>query len=304
LAPLDPQRIRPGEIFRALAVFVEPPSAEHASVAATLRLGELPPLAEHTDLFDFQFFPFASVYLGPEGMRGGEARDRVAGFWRALELEPPRDPDHLTVLLAAYGALLDKAEVATAAEADQWRHVCQVFLHEHLLSWLPLFLARLESHAAGFYGAWARQLRRVLTAEPLDERLAVTLAAALRDAEPLPDPRAEGGEPFLSALLAPVRTGFILTRDDLAGMAGELGLGRRIGERRYVLRNLLSQDATAVLRALARLAREAGSAAERSRMPPSTLDWWRGRARASAKLLESLAAEAKELNLLGDSVEN
>lgn len=312
MAPPDPQPIRPGEIFRALAVFVEPPSAEHESVAATLGLGEPPTLAEHTDLFDFQLFPFASVYLGPEGMRGGEARDRIAGFWRALELDPPHEPDHLTVLLATYGALLDQAEIAADKdadneadnEADHWRHVCQVFLHEHLLSWLPLFLTRLEagleSIGAGFYGAWARRLRRLLAAEPLDDRLAGTLAAALREADALPDPRSEGGDAFLNGLVAPARTGFILMRDDLAAMAEELGLGRRIGERRYVLRSLLSQDAAAVLRALAQLARDAGSAVEENGMPQSTCDWWRGRALASAELLEALAADASTLGFADD----
>ncbi len=304
MAPLDPQLIQPGEIFRAFAVLVEPPSAEHEAIAATLGLGKPPTPAEHTDIFDFQLFPFASVYLGSEGMRGGEARDRIAGFWRALELEPPRDPDHLTVLLAAYGALLDQAETAAGDEADHWRHVCQVFLHEHLLSWLPIFLTRLERGGGGFYCAWAQQLRRVLAAEPLDDRLAATLVAALREAEPLHHPRADGGEAFLGTLLVPVRTGFILTRDDLAGMAEELGLGRRIGERRYVLRSLLSQDAPAVLRALARLAQDAGSAVEESGIPVSTYDWWRGCAAASAKLLASLATEARELNLAGDLAEN
>ncbi len=237
-------------------------------------------------------------------MRGGDARDRIAGFWRALELEPPTDPDHLTVLLAAYGALLDQAELAGESEAEPWRHVCQVFLHEHLLSWLPLFLGRLESGDHAFYSAWARRLRRVLAAEPLDERLSGTLAAALREAEPLPDPRVEGGDAFLGALLVPVRAGFILTRDDLAALAEELGLGRRIGERRYVLQSLFSQDAPAVLRALARLAREAGSAAEASGIPPSTFDWWRARAAASAELLGALAGDAAAFELAGDLPEN
>ena len=54
----------------------------------------------HTDLFVFQLQPYASVYLGAEGMLGGEARDRIAGFWRALGASPPSEPDHLATMLA------------------------------------------------------------------------------------------------------------------------------------------------------------------------------------------------------------
>ena len=35
-------------------------------------------------------------------MLGGEARDRIAGFWRALGLVPPPEPDHLAVMLGLY----------------------------------------------------------------------------------------------------------------------------------------------------------------------------------------------------------
>lgn len=280
----------PGEIFRALAVFVEPPSPEHEPVAQTLDLGALPSLADHTDLFDFQLFPFASVYLGPEGMQGGEARDRIAGFWRVLELEAPNDPDHLTVLLAAYGALLDQAEAAPDEEAENWLHVSQVFLHEHVLSWLPLFLSKLGATGGEFYARWAGHLQLLLTVPELGV-VGDRLPAALREAEELPDPREEGGKAFLHGLLAPARTGFILTRDDLAGIAQGCELGRRIGERRYVLENLLGQDGQPVLEALAEFA-EAASKKELIGMPEVSAKWWRKRARSSSELLRGLAAAA------------
>lgn len=280
----------PGEIFRALAVFVEPPSPEHEPVARTLALGALPTRADHTDLFDFQLFPYASVYLGAEGMQGGEARDRIAGFWRVLELEPPNDPDHLTVLLAAYGALIDQAESAPDDEAENWLHVSRVFLHEHVLSWLPLFLAKLSLAGREFYSRWAAHLRNLISIPDLGS-VAEQLPAALREAESLPDPREAGGKAFLHGLLAPARAGFILTRDDLAEIARNCGLGRRIGERRYVLENLLAQDGGRVLRALSELAGQAADQDLRG-MPASTAAWWRQRATASGSLLRELAAEA------------
>ncbi len=277
-----------GEVYRALAVFVEPPSPEHEVVASVLELGELPTAAEHTDLFDFQLFPHASVYLSDSGFKGGEARDRIAGFWRVLELEPPRDPDHLTVLLAAYGALLDREAVAASGDHANWRHVRQVFLHEHLLSWLPLYLQAVREHAGTFHCRWVDRLEEVLASESLDEAVASELPAALRELAPVPDPRVEGGGPWLAALLAPARAGFILTRDALAGLARETGLGRRVAERRYVLEALLSQDARAVLEGLAELARPTGLEV----MPSVTRAWWQERAAATSSLLLELAADA------------
>lgn len=46
---------------------------------------------------------YASVYLGPDGALGGEGTDRAAGFWRAIGITPPAEPDHLTALLSLYG---------------------------------------------------------------------------------------------------------------------------------------------------------------------------------------------------------
>ena len=97
-----------GELFRALGSLVEPPTPAGQRVADLLDLGPLPGEAEYTELFLFQLTPYASVYLGPEGMLGGEARDRIAGFWRALQQEPPAEPDHLAVMLAFYARLTEE----------------------------------------------------------------------------------------------------------------------------------------------------------------------------------------------------
>ncbi|HEX8421973.1 MAG TPA: hypothetical protein VF634_01095, partial [Pyrinomonadaceae bacterium] len=60
------------ELFRALAVLAEPPVPESARVADALALGALPEASEYTEVFVFQLYPYASVYLGAEGMLGGE----------------------------------------------------------------------------------------------------------------------------------------------------------------------------------------------------------------------------------------
>src|SRR5438105_24123 len=77
------------ELFRALAVVCEGAGAEHQRVATALGLPAGASPADHTDAFVLQLPPYASMYLGAQGMLGGEAADRVAGFWRALGYVPP-----------------------------------------------------------------------------------------------------------------------------------------------------------------------------------------------------------------------
>ena len=283
------------ELFRALAVLAEPPERAGAGrVAEALGLGPLPEQSAYTDTFVFQLYPYASVYLGAEGMLGGEARDRVAGFWRALGQAPPTEPDHLPVMLALYARLCEfEAGESGAPAREGWRGARRAFLWEHLLSWLPAFLDKLAEVAPPFYRHWGETLDAALAEEtqavgPLDE-----LPLALREAPPARGPREVAAGEFLSALLAPARSGLILTRADLGRAARSLGLGLRAGERRFALEALLGQDAPAVLGWLAVEARAWASRHSRRRDAlGSVAAWWSERAATTASLLESLSEEA------------
>ncbi|HZO49793.1 MAG TPA: molecular chaperone TorD family protein [Gaiellaceae bacterium] len=265
------------ELLRALAVLCEPPAAEHRRIGGLLRLPGEPRPDDYAEVFLFQLYPYASVYLGAEGKLGGEARDRVAGFWRALELVPPPEPDHLAALLGLYAGL------AEAEAPAQWR---RALLWEHLLSWTPPYLAKLEEVAPPFYRGWARLLREALAAEAAALGPLPSQPLAHRDAPPLQPPSAVGGAAFLEQLLAPLRTGVVLVRDDLVAAARELGLGLRVAERRYVLEALLAQDARATLDWLAAQARRWAA-----RHEPG---FWSGRAAAAAILLAEAARGAAE----------
>lgn len=283
------------ELLRALGALTEPPSPASAGLADALELGAPPTAAEHADLFTFQLYPYASVYLSAEGMLGGEARDRVAGFWRALGLEPPPEPDHLAVLLALQTRLAELEDHAPVETQERWRHARRAHLAEHLLSWLPAYLSRVEEIAAPFYRRWARLLDQALAAEAqtLGDPTELPPSLHLRQAPPFRDPRTEGGQALLEDLLTPIRSGLILTRTDLARAAHDLDLGLRQGERRYVLTALLTQDAPAILGWLAREAQRqaevlAGSAMALRNVTPNH---WRDRAVATARLLEELAQD-------------
>jgi hypothetical protein len=277
------------ELLRALATFVDEPGAAHARVAAALDLPCAPDPAAHTDCFSFTLYPYASVHLGPEGQLGGEARDRVAGFFRALGAVVPPEPDHLVVLLTAYGQLREHSSAAAG-------HAARALLHEHLLSWLPLYLARVRATAAAPYPQWAALVDEALFADASADDGVSGLPLHLRAAPTLPDPRVAGHDAFVGGLLAPARSGLLLTAADVRRAARELGLGLRVGERRFVLDALLGQDAGATLRWWAAHARTTTQAWE-PWVPVArpTARWWIARAGATQALLDELALDADGL---------
>lgn len=283
------------ELFRALAVLCEPPSPAHRRVARALRLPAIPSSADYADLFLFQLYPYASVYAGPEGMLGGEARDRVAGFWRALGRIPPAEPDHLAALLGLYATLAEAEEGESEAAAGLLRREARrALLSEHLLAWLPPFLAKAREIGPPVYRCWAELLHEALRGEAEALGPQPSLPLHLRQAPPLQPPEATGGREFLAALLAPARSGIILVRSDLARAARGLGLGLRAGERRFVLESLLSQEPRATLAWLAGEAEAWEGRHARETWLGAVSQFWRERAGAAAALLSEAAAVSEK----------
>jgi len=285
------------ELFRALGALLEPPCAESRLIARVLDLGTPPDEAVHSDLFLFQLYPYASVFLGDRAGIGGEARDRVAGFWRALGQEAPSEPDHLATLLAAYARLIEAEEEAEEEGEGQdaaagWRRTRHTLLWEHILSWTLPFLIKLREIAPPFYQGWADMLEAALAQESAALGPPSRRPLALRESTPLADPRETGGADFVGALLSPVRSGVVLTRGDLARAGRDLGLGLRIGERAYILKAMLAQGAPDTLRWLAEEARAWETRHDRSgSIAPEVADVWMARARSTADLLADLAAD-------------
>jgi len=274
------------ELFRALGVLCESPVPGHDHIAKALGLPGGPDPAEHAAVFLFQSYPYASVYLGPEGMLGGEARDRVAGFWRAVGLVPPAEPDHLAALLGLYATLVD----AEAGEGDVARTVLRrearrALLWEHLLSWALPYLWKLREVGGPYHRGWADLLERALRDEAADLPGPERLPLHLRSAPPLPEPDASADE-WVAAILAPVRSGMVIVRGDLATASRDLGLALRMGERAYALKALFQQDAPATLTWLSAQARGwivRHAAAEPLSGPIAS--FWRSRAEATLAAL-------------------
>lgn len=319
------RRAPPAELIRGLAVLAEPPTEEHSRLAETLGLDRAPTAADYSEIFLFQLYPYASVHLGPEGMLGGEARARVAGFWRALGYDPPAEPDHLAALLGLYATLAEaegaggtrrggEAEGAREAQKGEEPHEAEArligegrraLLHEHLAPWVFPFLDRVSELAGEPYAGWAELLSRVLRAEveagsEEGRDGPVGLPLHLRQAPGLPDPREAGAADFVAGLLAPVRSGIILSRADLAGVASACDVGLRAGERRYALEHLLAQDGERVLTALAGEARrQAELHRSREAWLAASAAFLAGRAKRTAELLDALAGEEAAREAVG-----
>lgn len=286
---------RASELYRSLGTLAEPPTLETDRIVDLLDLGLPPTAADYTDLFESQLYPHASVYLDPTGMLGGEALDRIVGFWRALQIEPPDDPDHLTVMLAACARLEELAGDSEEVERRRWQLARDAFLFEHLLSWLPVFLDKLVDVATGSYLRWGELLREVLRQEIIPDEIRSALPLHLRASTALIDPRIEGGSAFLQSLLAPVRSGIIWVRSDLEKAASDLDLGFRIAERRFVLEALLAQDAPSTLRWMADRA-EMSSRGHLSWLACTgpIARFWTSRARDCRDMLRELADSADD----------
>jgi TorA maturation chaperone TorD len=278
------------DVFRALGALCEPPDPAHARLAAALGLPVPPDAATFTEVFVFQLVPYAAPYLSPDGMLGGEAADRVAGFWRALQLTPPPEPDHLAALLGLYAALgaRENAEIQPD-RAGAWREARRALLWEHLLTWVPAYTRAMTALSAGFHCAWARLLRGALLAEAGALAPPPSPPLHLRDVPELPG----AGPDLARALLAPARSGLLITRNDLMSAAVATGLGARAGGREFTLRTLLDSDRPAIS---AWLAGHAAGWARQHRADTASLpriaEHWLGRAQASVRVLQQLPQPA------------
>ena len=284
------------EIFRALGALLDEPCSENRLIGHLLELGAVPDEPTHSDLFLFQLYPYASSFLGVDGRLGGEARDRVAGFWRALDVAPPAEPDHLGTLLSSYAWIIDAEQKAEGSrEAVALRDVRRACLWEHLLSWILPFLTKMRQIAPPFYCAWADTLEAALAKEAAMLGPPKRTPLALRESQPVPDPRSTDGDSFMAALLSPVRSGLVLTRGDLARAARDLGLGLRVGERAYILKAMMSQGPRETLDWLAAEAQDWERLHDQSLViAPEVSDFWAERAHATFRLLSALSAQVRE----------
>lgn len=293
-------------LYRFLAQgYLRPPNDDF--LAAASAVPELEPHLKtnlsdaYTWLFEFNVYPYASVYLDPSGMLNAPWSGFVAGVYRALGLEVAADAglaasDHLSAGLGAVASLLEREAAATdELTRTRARHAQRTLLVEQLLPWLPTFSAAVRELDAGFYG--------VLTEMTLSLSLEHAAELQAETARPFTYPKEEtevgaGAKEQLTRFMTPARSGMFLSRETVVRLGRRLGVPVRFAERAYMLEQLAlaAADAEKLDRFFLELKREAEeqTAALNSLQKtwPSLAPLWT----AAVDKLERAAAELQQLS--------
>ncbi|CAN5443999.1 molecular chaperone TorD family protein [soil metagenome] len=284
-------------------LFFGPPGEDALELA-----GEVPELAphlcadlagDHSWLFDFNVYPYASVYLDPSGGLNAPWSGFVTGVYRALGLELQAGAglaagDHIAAELEAVTIMLEReAQAADEVAAARARHGQRALLFEQLLPWLPVLTHAVERVAGrGFYGVVAALTREALF-EHADALLGGEAAPAFRFPEAEDElqhfllsgkgrgpGKAGEARAALQSLITPARSGLFLSREDITRLGRRLELPVRFAERAFMLEALAQAAADqerleALFGELRREAREQREAIERwGRAHPALAPVW------------------------------
>jgi TorA maturation chaperone TorD len=275
------------ELLRTLGGLLSSPDATVSRLATALELPASPTPAEYAFVFQSQLRPYASIYLSADGEPGGEARDRIAGFWRAVSDTPPPEPDHLGSMLTFYAGLLERED----RESDEaLRHavarIRKAFLWEQLLTWLPGYTTKIDLLAPQPYRRWAQLLEQAISRETWRAGAVASVPATLQRLQEGGDPATGDIDALVRYLTAPARSGLILAPLDLERAADELHVPTPTGDVRSGLCALAAIRLNALLNWAAAEAHRWEQRHERSRdLLPALTDHWMRRARATRALL-------------------
>lgn len=279
------------ELLRALGAVIEKPDAAVARLAAMLELPAQPTAAEWTFLFEDQLPPFASRYLSADGEDSGLICERMATYWRATGASPPSTPDHLGQLLAFYADLVD----TQAHEGDEARRhavgrLRKTVLWEHLLTWLPAYLTKVDLIAPRAYRRWGQLVWQVAAREAWTVGAPASVPAFLTALRALPDPDRGDVAALAMHLAAPGRSGLILVPVDLRRAADAMHTAVPAGRVPEALRALLATREAGMIEWLATEARRWETRHERNRhLLPALSDHWTRRAHGTRAALQAWA---------------
>lgn len=232
-------------LYRFLArAFLRPPDEEMLELAKELL--DAPDLVgdtqQHTWLFEFNVYPYASVYLDPSGMLNAPWSGFVTGVYRALELDISLEaglaaPDHLSAQLEALAILLEREEDAPPAIIGAARHAQRTFLAEHVLPWLPAFHFAIQRLDGGLYIRLST-LALELATEHLNTLLATNNAPHFSFPKPDDTGEEKRARDELTKFFLPARSGMFLSREDVMRLGRSLDLPVRFAERSFMLEQL------------------------------------------------------------------
>lgn len=119
--------------------------------------------------------PWASVYLGKEGIMFDEGTLEVRNIYRSFGYLPEAYPkvadDHLAIELAfvsaLYGKALDGEQEGDEVKRDRYRAGIRDFLTDHMAAWLEPFERQLaeSKHTDGFYHTAVKLAKKLVAVD-------------------------------------------------------------------------------------------------------------------------------------------
>lgn len=205
--------------------------------------------ADHEALFGMNVLPYASVFLEPNAMLGGDVTSEVNHFrelggLRATGSDPS---DHIASELELLGHL------ARSSVTEDASLLCD-FVDRHVLSWLPSFAHAVRTESHPFYS----HVADLTVAEVVAQRLALERESKVEAHELVTAPLLledsdTGLDDIARFLTTPVWCGFYLSRASISRLSrgGRLphGFGGRSQMMATLLRSAAAYDGLAQLTA-------------------------------------------------------
>ncbi|HEX6304953.1 MAG TPA: molecular chaperone TorD family protein [Anaerolineales bacterium] len=209
--------------------------------------------ADHYELFGFNVFPYASVFLDESATLGGRVTQNILSVYHKSGFDVPLESesaDHIALQLqflaflsAAEGEALEDGLVQVALSINQLQ---RQFMDEHLLTWLPAFVLAIRQQQDVFHSNLADlTLEMVLhhRADLGNDLLAPETSFSLPPAPDLLADQKTGLKEIAAYLVIPAYSGLYLSRRDITRLARSQLLPRGFGSRQQMLTNLLRSSA-------------------------------------------------------------
>ena len=205
--------------------------------------------------------PFASIYLSLDGNIGGESQAEIAGFYRAISVKVPPNPDYLSSMLYLLGQIIQKEAEFSDGETPRSKAIeiaKLTLLQQHLAPWLVPYLLRADQIAGTSASVWITLTLDLITS-------ILELSEGPFSQQIINDDPDQGqiesfanSVEFIDWITSPRLSGVIVAPSDLANIAKSLGLAARIGRKRFVLDGLFQQGGRELLEEIGKFVAEQG----------------------------------------------
>ena len=229
--------------------FLKPANDEELEFACSFNDLPNPGEKKHAEdfswLFDFNIYPYASVFLDYSGKLNAPWTRFVTGMYQALSLSISPDAkvaanDHISLQLAALVVLIQRRKSAKDSQAaERALHAEKSFLLEQVLPWIPSFCDALIRSKQPFFADLAAELVGVVQDHGNDILTSTPIPFNFEHIDSSDTNADTDADEKLFSYCIPARTGMFLCRFDIQRMARELELPVRFAERSFMFKNLL-----------------------------------------------------------------